>query len=203
MRSWTVWIGLFLFILVGLTSACMIEPPRTTENDTNLPIFYGKDGTGTSMKALSTWVKEKTKKSMEDRMRRDRASCYSCGTSMKPGQRGATGRDLQIRRDSMVSMVMPEMKQMFVEYSPSLKHKNKFHCQSCHGEANQDDKNFDFSKPSHLYPLDPNNMPTENDPNPRTAAAVRFMKYMVMPAMEVLLNKKDLTCFDCHAKTKK
>lgn len=103
------------------------------------------------------------------------------------------------RMDHMKRDVHPQMWLMFRRFSPKFDDLKNFHCGTCHGQRDRPE-NPDFEKPTTLYPLDPNNMPTRNDCNPKTAAMVKFMEDLVTPAMRVMVQNKELDCFSCHAK---
>lgn len=104
------------------------------------------------------------------------------------------------KREMMEREIFPQMKSMFVSFDKKYAKIGAFHCITCHGEPDQDSP--DFTKPSKLYPLDPDNMPTSDDPDPKRAAMVKFMERKVLPMMQSLLRNKELTCFSCHAKGK-
>ncbi|TNE49876.1 MAG: hypothetical protein EP343_10095 [Deltaproteobacteria bacterium] len=95
--------------------------------------------------------------------------------------------------------VHPQMWLMFRRFSERFDNMANFHCGTCHGQTDKPE-NPDFAKPSTLFPLDPNNMPTQNDCNPKTAAMVKFMEEQVTPAMRILVQNDQLDCFSCHAK---
>jgi len=99
----------------------------------------------------------------------------------------------------MKRAVLPDMQKLFYDFDPKrYSGKGLLHCQTCHGEEKAHG-DFDFKKPSLLYPLDPKNMPSENDPDPKKAAMVRFMRNKILPRMRQLLQQPQLTCFNCHA----
>jgi hypothetical protein len=92
----------------------------------------------------------------------------------------------------------PQMLRLFQNYHSAYGREKEFHCQTCHGRSKDDDT--DFTKPSLLSPLNPKNMPTKQDPNPRRARITRFMIEQVLPMAKRILNNNELTCFSCHAK---
>lgn len=117
------------------------------------------------------------------------------------------------RERHMARTVMPLMLLFFEEYDSrlsggftSIGGGRAFSCLSCHQNPNIpvngpiDTRTFDFSSPSHLYPLDPNNLPHEDTADYTTARKVRFMKYVITPAMRILLGDDKVNCFTCHAK---
>lgn len=69
-----------------------------------------------------------------------------------------------------------------------------FGCGTCHLAGN----NKDYKMPSGIFPMDPNNMPKEDDPT--YGKTVKFMKEKVLPKMKEILNDNSLTCFSCHGK---
>ncbi|TNE45266.1 MAG: hypothetical protein EP343_27000 [Deltaproteobacteria bacterium] len=95
----------------------------------------------------------------------------------------------------MTESIQPTMQKLFEAFDP--KYKDKIHCQTCHGRSATDKTSF--SQPSQLYPLDPKNMPSRNDPDPKRAAVVAFMEDKVMPQFSKLLMGQEVTCFTCHA----
>lgn len=100
----------------------------------------------------------------------------------------------------MQKEVYPMMLKLFSNYDDKYAKPGAFHCMTCHGKP--EDKNAtasDFSKPSVLYPLDPNNLPTGSDPDPKVARAAKFMRMVVLPTMQKFLGPQ-LTCFSCHAR---
>jgi cytochrome c553 len=116
----------------------------------------------------------------------------------KGGGGGWWAMSFEDRKDQMEKEVFPAMVSLFRLYDENKYNKNAtLHCMSCHG---LDSSETDFSKPSKLYPLDPNNLPTRNDKDPRIANAVRFMEDNVVPHMSRMLGSV-VTCFSCHAST--
>lgn len=97
---------------------------------------------------------------------------------------------------------MPTIRDVFAKYDAKYKNEDELHCQTCHGEADKTKAVFK-SQGTELFPLDPDNLPTADDKDPKIAAATKFMEDKVMPAMKALLKRDDLTCFTCHAKKEK
>lgn len=83
---------------------------------------------------------------------------------------------------------------------------DRFSCLTCHGVRVAgrivSTRTFDFSSPTHLYPLDPQNMPSIEKAEPFMARKLRFMKYIVTPAIRVMLGNPKADCFTCHARKK-
>lgn len=90
------------------------------------------------------------------------------------------------------------MKKMFAAFDPKVYDGvQNFGCQHCHG-ANHEQ--IQQKMPNTLFPLDPNNLPTRNDPDARTAMYVKFMEDQVLPKTKELLQLSTFTCFGCHSK---
>lgn len=104
------------------------------------------------------------------------------------------------RRDHMTRDVHPRLWTMFRRFDKKFDNLANFHCGTCHGQTDKV-KNPDFSKPTTLFPLNPKNMPTRYDCDPKTAAMVRFMEDKVVPAMKQFVQNPKIDCFSCHAKT--
>ena len=112
---------------------------------------------------------------------------------------GWRSESLSDKKKTMQDIVLPEMRKLFKDFDEArYSRKGELHCQTCHGESKTEGE-FDFSKPSSLYPLDPYNLPTVNDPDPQKAKMVRFMTEKVVPTMNRLLRGANVTCFSCHA----
>ncbi len=108
------------------------------------------------------------------------------------------------RERYMARSVMPVMLLFFEGYSREYQSGDQpFSCLTCHGDTFArvgNVSNFDFSRPTHLFPLDPSNIPTEFDPDPEMARMVRFMKEKITPAMRIMLGDPNVSCFTCHAR---
>lgn len=93
----------------------------------------------------------------------------------------------------MGTKVYGPMQTMFAEHNSDRYGDGKFQCETCHGADASDKK---YAMPNGVFPMDPNNVPTEDDPT--YGATVKFMKEQVMPKMKELLGI-EMTCFSCHA----
>ena len=108
--------------------------------------------------------------------------------------------DTASKQKEMEERIFPVMSSIFRDHDPARYSSHEsFNCQTCHGrEATSKES---FTAPSVLYPLDPQNLPQRNDPNPQIAKAVAFMEDQVVPRMSSLLGQ-DINCFHCHAEKK-
>lgn len=120
------------------------------------------------------------------------------------------------RERLMARSVMPLMLLLFENFDSQLdgnsgfgtrrRSSRAFSCLTCHGDSTKpvvDTRTFDFSSPSFLAPLDPDNLPKVDDDDPRIARITRFMKFVITPTIRILLGRKEANCFTCHAKKRK
>lgn len=121
------------------------------------------------------------------------------------------------RERHMARVVMPVMLLLFENFDSKegmatdpfatpggfgLFSRRNFGCLSCHGDnttGSVSTSTFDFSSPTHLYPLKPDALPKVDDPDPKKARMMRFMTYVITPAMKILLGDEKTNCFTCHA----
>ena len=105
------------------------------------------------------------------------------------------------RIDYMKSVVLPRMKQVFVNFSPDRY--GKMNCMTCHGDSAADGS---FKMPNPKLPK----LPTTSDGFKKLAAdkpaVMEFMKNEVKPKMAALLGKPEYNpetksgfgCMECH-----
>ena len=122
---------------------------------------------------------------------------FACGggsTSTKVDPNQPSFRESTDKKTFMGTKVFGPMGAKFKEFDATRF--ASFGCQTCHRDGN----NADYKMPSGIFPMDPNNMPTVDDPG--LGKTVKFMTETVLPTMKTILNDSTLTCFSCHG-TKK
>jgi len=100
----------------------------------------------------------------------------------------------------MSMVVVPEMSAVFKKADPNA----QVTCATCHGNNAGD---VMFKMPNGLAPINVADFPLTENPDPKIAAAAKFMQDEVVPAMADLLdleprsmeNPMGFGCFGCHA----
>ena len=117
---------------------------------------------------------------------------FSCGEPPKQGIDWAS-MTRQQRLEWMGTEVFHPMRKLFQEFDPE-RYKD-FSCETCHGK---DYQSVDYKMPHTVFPMTPSALVTSEDSDPKLAAAAKFMNEKVLPEMRRLLNKQDISCFNCH-----